>query len=114
MSLAQLDLVAVGVGDERDAHRPLLQAHRRDDRGVAGVDGRLMRRLDVVGVDVQLPERRTHLDGTVLSELLCELQLGALAVGALDDGLAGLLDVGAAGALQTERLVEGHRSHRGR
>ena len=108
MALGELDEIAAGVLDEADRHRPLLEALARGDdlgAGEGGVAGEL---LDVVGGDVELPERIAHLDGTVLVVALGQLELAAL-VGVRDDGLADLVEVGATRAGQPECLVERDR-----
>ena len=61
--------------------------------------------LDVVGGDVELPERVAHLDRLVDVELLRELELAAL-VGVLDDRFPDRVEIGTARARDPERLVE--------
>jgi hypothetical protein len=108
VALDQLDEVAGGVEDEADRHGPPLHPL---DLGVHGGPRRqrpVPRVGDVGGVDVELPERRARGVGGV-DLLLGELEPRADA-GVRHDRLVGVGDLGAAGAGEPQRLVEGDRS----
>ena len=86
--LHELDEVAVEVLHVRHGHRPPVEVRRLHHRLAAGGDRRVVERLHVVGVHVELPHRGAHVDGRVVVELLRELH-PAPAVRRLQDRLLG-------------------------
>ena len=70
MTLDQLDEVTVGVTKERDSDRPAVHTRGRRFRLVARFGRRAVLRIDVVRVDVQLPERVPVIDRPRLLLLL--------------------------------------------
>src|SRR5579871_297452 len=101
--LDDLDVVAVGVVDERDDDRPAVEALRRHRRRVARGDDPVMGGLAVIDVHVELPQGKAVVYRLATVVPLGQLQAAAAAVGGEDD-LVHIVDLGPALDLEPHEL----------
>jgi len=107
VGLDELDVIAVGVANERHRHRPLLEPHRRRARVGAGGDRALVEARAIVGVHVELPQRVAVVDRPTV--LVLARELDAPAAVAREHDLAHVRQFDAVRHREAERLfVEAH------